>query len=111
MITSANCCRNVAPFMGVFLLGCAQVAAAPADERTLTKKEVVGLYEGKSWFWESGVGFFAAKGQFNAFAGKGKTRSTVAGDWEALDDGRLCFAGVWTAKSGRRFARTCFAHK
>ena len=41
----------------------------------------------------------------------GKTRSTVAGDWEALDDGRLCFAGVWTAKSGRRFARTCFAHK
>ena len=111
MITFTNWCPTIAAFAGTFLLGCVQVAAAPAGERTLTKKEVVGLYEGKSWLWDSGVGFFASKGQFNAFAGEGKNRSTVAGDWEALDDGRLCFAGVWTAKSGRRFARTCFAHK
>jgi UDPglucose 6-dehydrogenase len=111
MITLTNWSPKIAAFVGAFLLGCVQTAAAPAGERTLTKKEVVGLYEGKSWLWNSGVAFFAPKGQFTAFAGEGKNRNTVAGDWEALDDGRLCFAGVWTAKSGRRFARTCFAHK
>jgi hypothetical protein len=94
-------------------LGSARVWGAPASERTLTKKEVVDLYEGKSWLWEKGpgVGFFATKGQFNAFSGEGKDRSTVAGSWEALDNGRLCFSGVWTTKAWRRFARTCFAHK
>jgi hypothetical protein len=96
---------------GACALGAAQVIGAPASERTPTKKEVVEIYEGKSWFWESGVAFFAPKGQFNAFAGEGKDRSTVSGSWEVLDDGRLCFSGVWTAKSWRKFARTCFAHK
>jgi UDPglucose 6-dehydrogenase len=99
----------------VIAAGCAlmtaQAAGTPASERALTKKEIVDLYEGKSWFWESGVAFFAPKGQFNAFAGEGKDRSTVAGNWEALDDGRLCFSGVWTAKSWRRSTRTCFGHK
>jgi UDPglucose 6-dehydrogenase len=91
--------------------GEARVWGAPASERALTKKEVVDLYEGKSWLWEKGVGFFATKSQFNAFSGEGKDRSTAAGSWEALDDGRLCFSGVWTTKAWRRFARTCFAHK
>jgi hypothetical protein len=93
------------------VLGAAQAAAAPASERALTKKEVVELYEGKSWIWNTGVAFFAAKGQFKAFTEQGKNRSTVAGTWEATDEGRLCFAGVWTAKTWRRSERTCFAHK
>ena len=97
--------------LAVGWVGAVQVLGAPASERALTKKEVVDLYEGKSWLWEKGVGFFAAKGQFNAFSGEGKDRSTVTGSWEAIDDGRLCFAGVWTAKAWRRFARTCFGHK
>jgi hypothetical protein len=96
---------------GGWALGAMQVWGAPASERALTKKEVINLYAGKSWLWEKGVGFFAAKGQFNAVTGEGNDRSTVSGDWEALDDGRLCFAGQWTAKAWRRFVRTCFAHK
>jgi hypothetical protein len=101
----------LAVLAGGSALGLAHVVGAPATERNLTKKEILDLYEGKSWFWEKGVAFFAAKGQFNAFSEEGNDRSTVAGDWEALDDGRMCFSGVWTAKSWRRFARTCFAHK
>jgi hypothetical protein len=100
----------MAMLAGGWALGSVDAWADP-KERPLTKKEIVDLYEGKSWLWEKGVGFFAAKGQFNAFSGDGKDRSTVAGNWEALDDGRLCFSGVWTAKNWRRFARTCFAHK
>jgi UDPglucose 6-dehydrogenase len=104
-----------AAFLATLAVGCAlslvQVGGARAAERSLTKKEIVDLYEGKSWFWEKGIAFFAAKGQFNAFSDEGGDRSTVAGDWEALDDGRMCFSGVWTAKSWRRFARTCFTHK
>jgi UDPglucose 6-dehydrogenase len=106
---------NRTAFVAMLAVGCAlglmQAVGAPATERSLTKKEIVELYEGKSWFWEKGIAFFAAKGEFNAFSDEGKARSTVAGDWEALDDGRLCFSGVWRAKSWRRFVRTCFAHK
>jgi UDPglucose 6-dehydrogenase len=92
-------------------VGSGETLGAEQKERALTRKEVVDLYEGKSWLWEKGVGFFAPKGEFIAFAGDGRDRSNVAGNWEASDDGRLCFAGVWTAKAWRRFARTCFAHK
>ena len=101
----------IAVVAGGCALGIGHVAGAPATERNLTKKEILDLYEGKSWFWEKGIAFFAAKGQFSAFSEQGNDRSTVAGDWEALDDGGMCFSGVWTAKSWRRFARTCFAHK
>jgi UDPglucose 6-dehydrogenase len=101
----------IAILAGGCALGLVQVVGAPATERSLTKKEILELYEGKSWFWEKGIAFFAAKGQFNAFSEDGNERSTVAGDWEAMDDGRMCFSGVWTAKSWRRFARTCFVHK
>jgi UDPglucose 6-dehydrogenase len=101
----------VALLSGACVVGAVQTNAAPAGERVLTKKEVVDLYESKSWFWDTGVAFFAPKGRFNAFSGKGKERSTVTGSWEVLEDGRLCFGGVWTAKTWRKFARTCFAHK
>src|SRR6185503_4357550 len=66
---------------------------------------------GKSWSWSDGFGYFGPKGQFSAFAGSGRDRTTVKGAWEVLDGGRLCFAGVWVARSGRRSARTCFLHK
>jgi hypothetical protein len=96
---------------GGWAVGSVEALGAEPKERSMTKNEVTDLYEGKSWLWEKGVGFFAPKGKFNAFAGDGKDRSTVAGNWEASGDGRLCFSGVWTAKTWRRFARTCFAHK
>ena len=110
-MTLANRRALIAVLSAACVIGTAQVIGAPAGERALTKKEVVELYESKSWLWETGVAFFAPKGQFSAFAGESKDRSTVSGSWEVLDDGRLCFEGVWTAKSGRKFARTCFAHK
>ena len=76
---------------------------APANERAITKKELTYLYEGKSWYWSDGIGYFASKGQFSAFAGSGKDRTAVKGDWEVLDGGRLCFAGV----SPRRESEKC----
>ncbi len=84
---------------------------APPGERALTKQELVELYSGKSWQWSDGIGYFSPKGQFGAFAGSGPDRTTVKGDWEAFNTGRLCFSGVWTGRSGRRFARTCFLHR
>jgi hypothetical protein len=110
-MTLMKCAALIAVLAEGCALGPAQAAGAPASERGLSKKEIIEIYEGKSWFWEKGVAFFAAKGQFNALSGVGKERSTVSGDWEAFDDGRMCFSGVWTGKSWRRFARTCFAHK
>jgi UDPglucose 6-dehydrogenase len=104
--------RNRPALIALLSVACVgQAIGAPAGDRVLTKKEVVDLFESKSWFWETGVAFFAPKGRFNAFAGKGKDRSTVTGSWEVLEDGRLCFGGVWIAKAWRKFARTCFGHK
>lgn len=97
--------------IGLIAIGHLRAQPAPTRERALTKQEVTDLYTGKSWHWSDGVGYFAPKGQFSAFAGSGKDRTTVKGDWEALGGGRLCFAGVWKGRSGRNFARTCFLHK
>jgi len=90
---------------------CAPSDAASAEERPLTKREVTELYEGKSWLWSDGVGYFAPKGLFSAKAGSGKGHSTVKGDWIAQENGRLCFSGIWKARSGQQFNRTCFLHK
>ena len=97
--------------VSVIIVGQPSAQPAPSSERALTKQEVIDLYAGKSWFWSDGIGYFAPKGQFSAFSGAGRDRTTVKGDWEVLDGGRLCFAGVWTGRLGRKFARTCFLHK
>ena len=80
-------------------------------ERPLSKNEVADLFEGKSWLWSDGSGYFAPKGRFLALAGSGSNRGTLSGDWVISQDGKLCFSGVWKAKSGSRFERTCFLHK
>jgi hypothetical protein len=98
-------------FVGVIVVGYPNAQPASSSERALMKQEVIDLYAGKSWHWSDGVGYFAPKGQFSAFAGSGRDRTTVKGDWEVLDGGRLCFAGVWTGRSGRSFAKICFLHK
>jgi hypothetical protein len=85
--------------------------AQSPNERPLSKNEVAGLYEGKSWPWIDGMGYFAPKGRFLALAGSGRNRGTLNGTWVASQDGKLCFSGVWKAKSGSRFERTCFLHK
>jgi len=97
--------------VSVTVVGHPSAQPAPSSERTLTKQEVTEIYAGKSWLWRDGVGYFAPKGQFSAFSGAGRDLTTVKGDWEVLDGGRLCFAGVWTGRQGRKFARTCFLHK
>jgi hypothetical protein len=95
------------------VLGCPSALgeAAPTAERPLSRKEVAALYEGKSWLWSDGIGYFGPKGKFIASAGSGNNRVTVSGEWVASDGGKLCFAGTWKAKSGRRFERICLLHK
>lgn len=108
--------KGWAASIAVVILGvCGVLIAADgasANERALTKAEVTELYEGKSWLWSDGAGYFGSKGRFSATAGTGKKRSTVSGgDWVASGEGRLCFSGVWKASSGRKFDRICFLHK
>jgi len=102
---------GVGVLVSVIVVGQSSAQPARSSERALTKQEVIDIYMGKSWLWSDGIGYFAPKGQFTAFAGAGRDRTAVKGNWEVLDGGRLCFAGVWIGRQGRNFARTCFLHK
>lgn len=81
------------------------------EARSLSKKEVVALYDGKSWMWPDGAAYFSPNGKFIAIAGIGKNRSNIKGKWNAYQNGQMCFSGTWKAKVGRRYDKTCFAHK
>ena len=107
--------RSFSAFIAIATVGIASPSApgdtASAEERPLTRQEVTELYEGKSWLWSDGAGYFAPKGRFSGRAGSGKKQSAVKGDWIAYENGRLCFSGVWKARSGQQYNRTCFLHK
>lgn len=100
-------------FCAAIAVGCANAGTATAADNPLTKSELETLFQGKSWIWEEGSGFFAPGGRFWAVGGTGKSRSKVNGFWVAADDGKLCFSGTWrlSGKSRGRFERSCFSHK
>lgn len=88
-------------------------ATLAAQERPLTKGELAKLYEGNTWIWNDGSGYFGPSGRFVAIAGKEGNKVQVDGSWTAQKNGRLCFSGVWRSKpkARGRFDQTCFLHK
>jgi hypothetical protein len=97
--------------VSLFLLVDVACNAAVAQERSLTKQEVAGIYEGKSWLWTAGVAYFGPKGRFKAATGSGKDRVSIDGNWSVSDGGQMCFYGTWRAKAGDRYDRSCLLHK
>jgi len=93
--------------------GNTSASGVAAQERALTRAELIKLYAGNSWLWNDGSGYFAPSGRFVAVAGPEGKQSRVDGSWKASRDGRLCFSGIWRTKPKTRgkYAETCFAHR
>lgn len=84
-----------------------------AAGRQMKKAEVEALYEGNTWMWSEGSGYFGPKGEFWAVSGDGNKQYRVNGSWNVSDRGRMCFAGTWRpkGKSRGKYEKTCFSHR
>ena len=108
---------------GSVIVGC--IAATGAGAATAKNKDVTAqfgvplpanelfqLYQGRSWLWSDGAGYFSPKQrQFRSWTGSGKTASYGEGRWFIPEAGKLCFKATWTAQSGSAPAVTCFSHR
>jgi hypothetical protein len=98
----------------VFDASAAQSGKSPAAQfgKTLTAFELYQLYQGRSWIWEDGAGYFSPKERrFTSWTGSGKNASYGEGRWFLTDQGKLCFRATWVAKDGSAPALTCFSHR
>jgi hypothetical protein len=96
-----------------FAAAAAQKApTAPKLGRPLTTDELFQLYQGRTWIWKDGAGYFSPKQrQFTSWTGEGDSASYGEGKWLLTDAGKLCFRATWTSKSGNASALTCFSHR
>jgi hypothetical protein len=86
--------------------------AAATYGTPLTSAELVRLYEGRTWLWSAGAGYFSPKKRaFSAWSAENGKLSYGEGIWFASDNGKLCFRAKWTGKSGTAPATTCFSHR
>ncbi|RFB79964.1 DUF995 domain-containing protein [Methylovirgula sp. 4M-Z18] len=80
--------------------------------KPLTGSELTQLYRNRTWIWDHGGGYFAAKDNtFNAWSGKGSSASYGEGVWFTASGGRLCFDAEWHSAQGNAPALTCFSHR
>lgn len=101
---------------------CVAIAAYDAEAATgetglhlgkpLTTGELFHLYQGRSWLWKDGAGYFSSKQRrFTAWTSAGEKASVGDGRWFLTDPGKLCFKADWRAGSGSASALTCFSHR
>jgi Protein of unknown function (DUF995) len=80
--------------------------------KPLTAFELLQLYQGRSWLWGDGAGYFSPEQRrFTAATGKGSTASSGEGRWFITDSGKLCFKATWVTNDGSTPVRTCFSHR
>ncbi|HEX2552762.1 MAG TPA: DUF995 domain-containing protein [Microvirga sp.] len=102
---------GVVPTAGAGGKGEAVALGASSFGRPMTARELKQLYEGHTWLWTGGGGYFGKGGGFTAVAGREpETASQAQGRWETSDSGRMCFGGLRRTRSGREPFRTCFLH-
>ncbi|MBL1404644.1 MAG: hypothetical protein COC17_00300 [Hyphomicrobiales bacterium] len=80
--------------------------------KNLTRQELHGIYDGRSWMWNDGGGYFrVSKREFTAWVGREEKSSIAKGIWFLPGGGKACFNAIWTAVEWKVVKLTCFAHK
>lgn len=89
-----------------------EVAQAAERGRPLTVTELLQVYEGRTWRWTDGAGYFdPAKRIFASWVRSGPAASYAEGAWFLTETGRMCFRATWTSIEGSGDALTCFEHR
>ena len=69
------------------------------------------MYEGKSWIWSDGAGYYSRDGKFIAWYGSDKKAGYAVGRWEVYRWGNMCMYARWYSPRGSRSKKTCFRHR
>lgn len=95
------------------LLGALPAAAASdyREAKPLPIREVEAIYNGKTWVWPDGAGYFDGTGQFIAWSGRGRNLYVAKGSWRTDNEGRICFDAEWKGRKGTGQKSTCFMHR
>lgn len=90
------------------LFGPASVSAEPVP---LQPHEVHQMYSGKTWVWDTGGGYFAPDGSFQAWTQDSEYGLMYAiGRWSVEIGGQLCYTARWYYANKSDPSRDCFAH-
>ncbi|ENN85507.1 protein of unknown function DUF995 [Rhizobium freirei PRF 81] len=85
-------------------------AAHQADPMSAT--DLRKIYEGRSWIWKDGAGFFARHhNRFTAWSRTHGQKSYAKGTWYTTDRGRLCMSAIWYSKKSASPNVSCFLHR
>ncbi len=98
---------------GTVSAGAAQSSdASKAESGTrLTPDEIFALYQGRSWLWNAGAGYFSPRAQrFAAWTDEKGKPSYASGRWFVTGRGKMCFRAEWRAEDGAASDLTCFSH-
>lgn len=90
--------------------------STPADKASaaaaMTTEELYRLYQGRSWIWKDGAGYFRnSKREFTAFSGQNGSSNYGQGRWFLTSRGRVCFRADWVSAKDASEALTCFEHR
>jgi hypothetical protein len=82
----------------------------PANARPLSAAELLSLYAGKTWVWNTGAGYFAPDRKFLGWSGSGIGTNYAYGRWTASDRGTVCMFAWWHDRWAGFPATACFKH-
>ena len=86
-----------------------QHADAAAKARAVPAKQIIAIYENRTWPWDNGAAYFGESNhKFAAWVGQGAKTAYADGSWTANDQGQLCFSGTWHSIGGNGPSTTCF---
>lgn len=85
--------------------------SATAEPVPLKLQEVRAMYSGNTWVWDSGAGYFAPNGTFQAWTTDAEYgRMHATGRWFVEIGGQLCYSARWFYQDTSSTSQDCFAH-
>ena len=85
-------------------------SALPKGAQPVDPGEIVRLFQGKTWKWPDGAGFFGDGRKFQAYTGAGRDGSVATGRWFLTLRGTLCMQADWISLGAKKAVLDCFEH-
>jgi hypothetical protein len=82
----------------------------PKGAQPVDPGEIAHLFQGKTWKWPDGAGFFGDPRKFQAYTGEGRDGSFAAGRWLVTQRGTLCMQADWISLGSKKTVVDCFEH-
>ena len=96
-------------FAAACLFSSDAIADKPNKKNLVSGKEVISIYNGKTWIWTEGGSYWGSGGKFEAIW---QDKAVSVGKWYATNKGTLCYEAVWKSEAGDDGAelKRCWKH-